>query len=171
MEFHYEWAEGSRTVRVSGLKGRYSVNVGERTYEVIVLRADGARLDLLIDGRPVPAVAVRDGERREVKLGDRDRVVFSRVPGGRRPARTPAGGDDSLTASMHAQVAAVLVKAGDLVKLGMTLVILEAMKMELRIVAPYGGRVLRVDCSPGEVVERGRVLVELEPEPPPGPRG
>jgi len=33
------------------------------------------------------------------------------------------------------------------------------------VVAPFPGRVRTISCAPGDVVERGRVLVDLEPEP------
>ena len=57
----------------------------------------------------------------------------------------------------------VLVNEGDPVAKGDTLVLLEAMKMELRISAPGDGRVAKVLCQAGQVVERGQVLVEIEP--------
>jgi biotin carboxyl carrier protein len=44
---------------------------------------------------------------------------------------------------------------------GDTLVVLEAMKMEIRVTAPHEGRVSRLLCAPGDVVERGQPLVEL----------
>jgi biotin carboxyl carrier protein len=55
----------------------------------------------------------------------------------------------------------VLVAVGDEVKKGETLVLLEAMKMELRIQAPRDGFVTRVGCEPGQVMEKGQLLVEL----------
>jgi biotin carboxyl carrier protein len=53
------------------------------------------------------------------------------------------------------------VKAGDAVKRGDTLVVLEAMKMEMRLTAPHDGVVKAVHCREGEVVERGKVVVEV----------
>jgi biotin carboxyl carrier protein len=47
------------------------------------------------------------------------------------------------------------------VQKGDTLVLLEAMKMELRIQAPGDGEIARVHCRAGQVVERGQLLVEL----------
>ena len=44
---------------------------------------------------------------------------------------------------------------------GQPLVLLSAMKMELRIAAPAAGRVLKIHCQAGQVVERGQVLVEM----------
>src|SRR6185436_8065261 len=81
---------------------------------------------------------------------------------GARGRRAGAGAEKTLTANMHGQVAAVLVKAGDPVERGQTLIVLEAMKMELRVTAPHAGRVKQVSCAVGDVVERGRVLAELD---------
>jgi methylmalonyl-CoA carboxyltransferase 1.3S subunit len=53
------------------------------------------------------------------------------------------------------------VSEGDTVERGQTLVILEAMKMELRVTAPEAGRVKRLLVQMGDVVERGQALVEI----------
>jgi 3-methylcrotonyl-CoA carboxylase alpha subunit len=63
---------------------------------------------------------------------------------------------------MPGLVREVLAIEGAEVKRGDTLVVLEAMKMELRLTAPYAGQVRRVHCVAGQVVERGQVLVEVE---------
>jgi biotin carboxyl carrier protein len=63
---------------------------------------------------------------------------------------------------MPGLVMQVLVKEGEQVERGQALALLEAMKMELKISAPFAGRVRRINCAPGQVVERGQVLVELE---------
>ena len=55
----------------------------------------------------------------------------------------------------------VLVKEGDKVKAGQTLLILEAMKMENEILAPHDGTVAQVVVSKGSVVETGSPLVIL----------
>jgi len=68
----------------------------------------------------------------------------------------------SLTAQMPGQVRALLVAKGDSVTRGQTLVILEAMKMEIRVAAPSDGKISRVNVQQGEVVERGQTLVEIE---------
>jgi biotin carboxyl carrier protein len=65
---------------------------------------------------------------------------------------------------MDGQVVAVAARQGERVEAGATLVVLEAMKMEIRVVAPFPGSVRRVLCKPGDVVERGRVLMDIEPD-------
>ena len=55
-----------------------------------------------------------------------------------------------------------LLQPGDEVSAGQTLIIVEAMKMELAIVAPQAGRVTRIACQPGRPVSPGDNLLWLE---------
>ena len=66
-----------------------------------------------------------------------------------------------LSAPMPATVLKVLVAAGAHVKKGDTLVILEAMKMELPLRATADATVSAVRCREGELVQPDAVLVEL----------
>ncbi|NLH07386.1 MAG: acetyl-CoA carboxylase biotin carboxyl carrier protein subunit [Chloroflexi bacterium] len=63
---------------------------------------------------------------------------------------------------MPGQVMAVYVKEGDEVQAGQPLLLLEAMKMEMRVAAPAAGVVRRLLVEPGQAVERGQQLVEVE---------
>jgi biotin carboxyl carrier protein len=63
---------------------------------------------------------------------------------------------------MPGQVRAVNVEAGSSVEAGQVLIILEAMKMEHRIKAPYAGIVKVVNCRVGTSVQADAVLLELE---------
>ena len=56
----------------------------------------------------------------------------------------------------------VKVKPGDAVNEGDEVVILEAMKMELPVVAEESGTVKEVNCAQGDAVEAEAVLVVLE---------
>jgi biotin carboxyl carrier protein len=71
------------------------------------------------------------------------------------------GDSHALSAPMPATVRTVLVKVGDEVAEGETLVVLEAMKMELPLRAPKAGRVAEIRCTPGELVQPGVPLVDL----------
>jgi biotin carboxyl carrier protein len=82
------------------------------------------------------------------------------APGKKRPRH--AGGTQALTAPMPATVAKVLVSSGVAVTKGDTIVLLEAMKMELPVRAPADGVVKAVLCSEGDLVQPDQVLVELE---------
>lgn len=68
----------------------------------------------------------------------------------------------SVEAPMPATVIKVMVEPGAAVKKGDTLVLLEAMKMELPIRASGDAVVTAVHCRDGERVEAGAVLLGLE---------
>ena len=79
------------------------------------------------------------------------------------PAAAPAGaaGAVSVKAPMPGNILDVKVKAGDSVKAGDVLAILEAMKMENEIVAPQDGTVASVNVNKGDTVNSGDVLVSM----------
>jgi 3-methylcrotonyl-CoA carboxylase alpha subunit len=165
MELHYRAGDEVATVRLERAgDGRFRAVIGARTHEVLVRRAQGGALDLVVDGRTVRAFAATDGPRRLVRVQGEEPVALLRAESRRAAAGRARGaaGEEGLAANMHAQVVAILVKEGDLVERGAPLVVLEAMKMELRVAAPHAGRVKAIGCRAGDVVERGRVLIELE---------
>ena len=67
-----------------------------------------------------------------------------------------------LTAPMPGKVIAYLVKAGDAIKTGQPLAVLEAMKMEHTIAAPRDGTVAELLFAPGDQVSEGGELLTLE---------
>jgi 3-methylcrotonyl-CoA carboxylase alpha subunit len=63
---------------------------------------------------------------------------------------------------MPATVRRINVAAGAQVSKGDTLLVLEAMKMELPVRAPHDGVVTAVSCKEGDLVQAGVPLLELE---------
>jgi 3-methylcrotonyl-CoA carboxylase alpha subunit len=70
--------------------------------------------------------------------------------------------NDEVTAPMPGTVIRVLVEPGQEVEARDTLVVVEAMKMEMPLPAPRAGIVRAVHVAEGDTVGRGAVLVELE---------
>jgi biotin carboxyl carrier protein len=95
-----------------------------------------------------------------VRLGALDFVLERESRGGRGTAAGSSAG--GLEAPMPGVVTKVMVVVGDEVTKGQPLVALEAMEMEHLIRAPRVGRVKRVSASPGQMVQAGTALVELE---------
>jgi biotin carboxyl carrier protein len=85
--------------------------------------------------------------------------VGTPVAGGGRRRAAAGGAAQAVAAPMPATVIKVLVKAGDAVKKGDTVVVLEAMKMELPLRAPADARVEAVHCREGDLVKPDAVLV------------
>ena len=71
-------------------------------------------------------------------------------------------GPEPIRAPMPGLVTKVLVAAGDAVRAGDSIVVMEAMKMENELRAKSDGTVRAVVVTPGTAVEKGMVLVELE---------
>ena len=71
------------------------------------------------------------------------------------------GSGEAVNAPMPGNILKVNVKAGDAVKSGAVLVVLEAMKMENEIMAPKDGTVTQVLVSKGSTVDTGAPLVVI----------
>ena len=75
-------------------------------------------------------------------------------------AIAPPGG--SLTAPIPGSISRVAVAVGDEVEAGQVAVVLEAMKMQLRVDVPAAGTVRSVNVAVGDVVRAGQSLVEVD---------
>ena len=78
-------------------------------------------------------------------------------------AAAPAGAQGSVvvTALMPGKILAVKANAGQAVKKGDVIMVLEAMKMENDIVAPQDGTVASINAAAGDAVEAGATLATL----------
>lgn len=79
-----------------------------------------------------------------------------------KPKNIPSDNANAITASMNANVFKILVKAGDVVKEGQVVVILEAMKMEIEINAPKDGELSEIFVNAGDSVSEGQILISYK---------
>jgi len=77
-------------------------------------------------------------------------------------AKAPATSANALSAPIAGTVVKVLIEAGAEVKLGDTLLVLEAMKMETEVTAPKDGKIASVEVAVGDPVQGGQVLIEWD---------
>jgi biotin carboxyl carrier protein len=139
----------------------YRATIENKTYEVELIHSENGKLDLLIDGKRVTAYVSSDNARRWVTINAQTLMLIksSDAPKSRHRHHHAAG---ELIAPMPGQVRAVNVGEGDAVTKGQTLLVLEAMKMEIRIHAPQGGIVKKLFVNQGQTVEREQMLIEIE---------
>jgi acetyl-CoA/propionyl-CoA carboxylase, biotin carboxylase, biotin carboxyl carrier protein len=77
-----------------------------------------------------------------------------------------SGSDGVLVAPMPGTVVEVNTEHGQTVQMGQTLVVIEAMKMELSISAPFDGVVAKKNVTSGQQVPLGHLLLEVEADAP-----
>ena len=129
---------------------KYKVTLNGRTYEVEVEHGKAILLDEYEAIAPAPVAA----------------APVAAAPAAAAPAAAPAapvvtGAGEAVNAPMPGNILKVNVKAGDAVKEGQVLVVLEAMKMENEIMAPKAGTVTQVLVSKGSTVDTGAPLVVI----------
>jgi 3-methylcrotonyl-CoA carboxylase alpha subunit len=142
----------------SGLR----LQVAGREHAIGASRRHGGELAVVVDGEHMRATVFTDPAGVHVLHdgGYRQFVVFDPL----HAAEEDQGAAGSLTAPMPGAVTAVLVAVGDRVARGAPLLMLEAMKIEHTIVAPFDGVVTELRYAKGEqVAQEGAELVKLEP--------
>jgi len=136
--------------------GVFDCVIGDAAYSVRVLRRSNAAMELEIDNRQVSVLLERIGTRWLLALAGRDLELHE------RPRFPIAESDDkpgSFRAPMPGKVVSTHVVLGDRVESGQLLLILEAMKMEHRVVAPAAGTIDELNVQTGQQVSNGELLV------------
>ncbi len=142
----------------------YRATIGDETVEVEILRveAETGKLELLINGQRVVAYISSDGAKRWVTINGQTEVLI-KASGARNHGKSSSHDQQSeLAAPMPGVVRSVNVEQGEAVGKGQTLMVLEAMKMEIRIHAPRECVIRNLLVKQGQTVERDQVLIEIE---------
>jgi 3-methylcrotonyl-CoA carboxylase alpha subunit len=125
----------------------------ERVSDGVYIVSDGpARLRVIVAGASDNCWVFVDGRVAHVEV----------VDSAKRTARRVRSTSHEMSAPMPATVAKVLVELQARVNKGDTILILEAMKMELPVRAARDGVVRKILCSEGDLVQPGVNLVEIE---------
>jgi 3-methylcrotonyl-CoA carboxylase alpha subunit len=159
MDFQYSIGDEVKTVHLARRDDKVRISVDDRVYEVSVIRSRSGELTFQVDGVTHTAFVVQAGSTHYVAI--EGNVFELKKPDLRRARHRQHHGEDNLAASMPGQVTKVLISEGDSVQRGQPLIVLEAMKMEIKIAAPHDGRVAKVLVKQGQLVDRGQELVEM----------
>jgi 3-methylcrotonyl-CoA carboxylase alpha subunit len=134
----------------------------ESPYRQVSVAIGGETHTVSIDPLHSPAtVATIGGER---VLFVRGEAWSFAIPSWTRDARAESGSDGALYAPMPGRTVSVAVRQGQPVSKGQTLLILEAMKMELALQAPFDGFVSELAVAAGDQVSEGAVLARIAKE-------
>ena len=127
---------------------KFQITVNGQSYEVEVEEVGASAVSAPV--APVPVAAPKAAP-----------VAAPKAAPAAPKAAAPAGAE-AVNAPMPGNINAVKVAAGQSVKKGDVLVILEAMKMENEIMAPRDGVVASVAVTKGATVNTGDLLVSLK---------
>ena len=160
MKYRYESQGVVSEISLERQGEEYLATIAGESHTVRVLSSTPGELNLLFDGRPLRLYWAAAGDRKWIAS---DGCVYALEKPAQYSAQrsTVRGGEDRAVAPMPAQVRAVLVEPGQTVEAGTPLLLLEAMKMEIRLTAPRSGLVQRVLVEAGQTVEKDQVLVEI----------
>ena len=159
-KLQFEYANQEYNIDLTSSGKSYRAMFGNQTVDVEIIRAKDGQLELLIDGKRVTAYVSSDNAKRWVTVNGQT-FVLTKSSGAKRKS---AGHDHAseLVAPMPGLVRSVNVSEGESVAKGQTLLLLEAMKMEIRIQAPRDGMVKKLFVKQGQTVGREQVLIEIE---------
>ena len=130
---------------------KYKVTLKGKTYEVEVDQGEAMILDEYEAYAPAPAVAPTPAA-----------APAATAPAAPAPAAAPAAvAGEQVVSPMPGTIVKVNVKAGQAVKGGEVLAVLEAMKMENEIMAPHDATVVQILADVGTKVDTGTPIIVL----------
>lgn len=130
---------------------KYKITLDGKTYEMEIERIDGnASVSSQPKAAPVSAPA-------PVKASA---PVKAAAPTAASPAAAQTGGN-AVVSPMPGTIIKLLAAAGDTVKKGQAVLVLEAMKMENEIAAPKDGKIAALHVAQGDAVQGGAALFEI----------
>lgn len=166
MKLSFSVAGQLHLIRAERAPDGATVELDGETAHVHSVAYDPPRLTFVHGDKLYTARIVREGHRRWIHIAgvttilERGELSATRASSLQR-AGTGAG---LVTAPMPGQVRAVLINVGDWVQAGQPLMLLEAMKLEIRVTAAGAGQVARLNVRPGDSVEREQILAEVRAE-------
>jgi len=142
---------------------KYIAKVNGKTYEVEVERADRGYAPIprsTYTGEAEPAKAAPAPAPTPVPAPTPAPAPAPAPTSAPTPAQAAAG-DTPVNSPMPGSVFKVVAREGQSVTAGETLLILEAMKMEIEVAAPTAGTVKQIAVSEGNTIETDQLLVML----------
>ncbi len=160
LEFHTADDSAIEVVSIKSIPSGYRLNLRGNEFNVSKYSAEGNAIRFIANGTGYRATVLAHEEQFSVLLAS-TRHHLRLVD----PFHFEASGetnDGRLTAMMPGRVVKVMAGAGDTVKKGQALIIMEAMKMEHTILSPREGVVERVAFKVGDMVPADAVLFAFE---------
>jgi len=147
---------------------KYEVTINQKDYSVLVKSFTKEDAELEINGKTYavkldgPIQAISSAGQQVAAPRPMQAPVAVNTPQPSAPqAAVATGGGDAVTAPIPGSILEILVKEGDSVEAGQTVIKMEAMKMENDINATSSGTIKSIQVNVGDAVSQGQALVEI----------
>ena len=140
----------------------YKIKINGNDYAIAIKDTDDDKAVVSVNGAEYTVELEKKITTKKVQKIAQPTIAVTTAPVAAKPvARAAAGSGNVVTSPLPGSIFNVLVKEGDTVKAGQTLLILEAMKMENNIESDFDGVVTKCNVSKGDNVLEGDVLITI----------
>lgn len=154
----YEIDQNDQSITVNGADFQWDINKISDDYFHILYQNKGYRAEIVkIDIASKTIIFKINGRNYSVELKDKFDLLLEKMG----MNKTASSKVNSIKAPMPGLIIDLKIKAGDMVKQGDPLLILEAMKMENILKSPGDGVIKNLKVKKGDNVEKGQVLIEF----------
>jgi len=126
-------------------QGLYLIQTGEEKEEIHIQRETQTDFRITVDGHHLMAQIEEDTGRKN------------------RKRKRNGNSDGEVTAPMAGLIVEIMVSEGETVEQDQTLLVLEAMKMQMKIKSPAAGSVRQIHLQQGDRVEKGELILSMAP--------
>ncbi len=158
----------------------YRISIADRTYDISIhdneLEVNGDRVSYDVDSLDGKGLHILRQPHRNLEAhveSNPSGSVDIQIDGNHLNAQVAVGFQSSqsnpiqtsgrVLSPMPGLIIDILVKIGDSVKHGETLIIQEAMKMQMKLRSPLDGIITGISTKPGDQVEKGMLLISIQP--------
>ena len=162
MFINYEYENHVYNISVERRQDQYFVTYDNTEYKVKTDEIKPGHLKIKLGDRIIKCIITKGDKDKFVFVeGDVFKVRNIELTGAKKTKKKENG---NLNSPISGKVVSIKIKDGDKVKKGDVLMIIEAMKMEYLIRAPYNGMVKKVNFKENNQIEIGQNTVEITKE-------
>ncbi len=153
---------------VSREDNHLKIKVDEKLYELDMVKVEEGMYSILLEGKSFNVQILEKDSAKEYNVSTPERSFdLEIIDAESRYLMSRKGDDDEdaenvISSPMPGKIVKILVKAGEKVKAGQTVIIVSAMKMESEYKAGKDGQIKEVHVSEGDTIEGNQALISLE---------
>lgn len=161
MFINYEHNNHVYNVTIERRNENYFVTYDNTEYKATAEEIKPGHLKIIVGDRLIKSV-VTEGDKEKFIFIDGDVYKVSPVElTGRKKLSDQESGKSDFDSPISGKIVSIKVKKGEKVKRGDVLIVIEAMKMEYLIRAPYDGTISNIHFNEKDQIEIGQTTLEL----------